>query len=262
VNAASGDVDLLVTGGSLVSAVVDDTPDIAGANVTLRVTGATSTIGVSAANRVEIDATTLNAATDGAVGNDIFVLDTAGGLAAGSINAGAGNVDLRVLGGSLTSATVDGTPDIVGSTVTLAVTGAGNDIGAGAGGRLELNATTLNAATAGAAGDEIFVLDTAGGLAAGSINAGAGDVDLRITGGSLTSATVDGTPDVVGGTVTLEVTSAGSTLGSSAANPLEINATTLNASTAGTGGDDLLLLNTAGGVVGRLVEGGGGNRNL
>ena len=108
--------------------------------------------------------------------------DTAGGVAAGLINAGLGDARLRALGGNLTSATVDGAADIVGSNLFLDVTGAGSDVGSSAASRLEINATTLNASTSGNAGDDIFVTDTASGVAAGFINAGLGNVYLTSAG--------------------------------------------------------------------------------
>ena len=265
INAGLGNVDIDVIGGSLTSAVVDGTPDIVGVTVTLDVATTGNTMGTSALAPLEIDATTLNAATAGAaVGDDIFIDDTAGGLAAGLITAGAGNVDIDVIGGSLTSAVVDGTPDIVGVTVTLDVATTGNTMGTSALAPLEIDATTLNAATAGAAiGDDIFIDDTAGGLAAGLVTAGAGNVDIDVIGGSLTSAVVDGTPDIVGVTVTLDVATTGNTMGTSAVAPLEIDATTLNAATAGAAiGDDIFIDDTAGGLAAGLVTAGAGNVDI
>ena len=244
INAGAGNVTLDVLGGSLTSATVDGTADIIGATVDVDVTGGGNTIGTGGGS-LEINATTLNATTNGGAGDDIFALDTAGGLAAGTINAGAGNVTLDVLGGSLTSATVDGTADIIGATVDVDVTGGGNTIGTG-GGSLEINATTLNATTNGGAGDDIFALDTAGGLAAGTINAGAGNVTLDVLGGSLTSATVDGTADIIGATVDVDVTGGGNTIGVSEVSPLEIDASTLNATTNGALGDNIFILEATG----------------
>lgn len=261
VNAGAGAVNLNVVNGSLSSAVVDGSADIIGGNVTLAVSGAGSDIGVNAGSRLEVNATTLSASTGGAAGDDIFIVDTAGGLAAGLITAGLGNVDLSVLGGMLSSATVDGTADIVGDTVTLALTGGNHDIGVSAANRLELNAVTLNASTAG--GGSIHVTDTAGGVAVDLVNAGTGNVNLNVMNGSLTSANVDGTADIVGATVNLAVTGAGSDIGASAVNRLEINAATLlNASTAGSAGDDVFILDTAGGLVAGLITAGSGDVNL
>jgi hypothetical protein len=231
--------------------------------VTLAVSGAGNDIGVSAVSRLEVNAATLSASTAGAAGDDIFVLDTLGGLVAGLITAGSGDVDLSVVNGSLTSGTVDGTADIVGDSVTLAVSGAGNDIGASSASRLEINATTLSASTSLAAGNDINVEDTAGGLVVGLVTAGAGDVNLTARSGSLVSETVDGTPDIVGATVNLAVTGAGSDIGVDAANRLEINATTaFNASTAGAAGDDIFVVDTTGGLVAGLITAGAGDVDL
>src|SRR6185503_12672227 len=203
ITAGAGNVDLK-SAGSITSGTVDGAADIVGATITLETTGAGATIGASAANRLELNATTLlNAKTAGLATEDIFILDTAGGVVAGLITAGAGNVDLKSAG-SITSGTVDGAADIVGATVTLAVTGAANTIGTNATtGRLELNATTLNASTNLAATDHIFIEDTAGGVVAGLITAGAGNVDLK-SAGSITSGTVDGAADIVGSNEILE----------------------------------------------------------
>lgn len=261
VDAGSANVNLNALNGSITSASVNGTPDIIGATVNLAVTGAGSDIGENAANRLEINAATLNASTAGAVGDDIFVLDTAGGLTAGLITAGAGDVNLRVAGGSLISGSVDNVADIVGRTVTLAVTGAGSDIGSNPN-RLETDAVTLNASTDGAAGDNIFVFDTAGGVAAGSINAGAGDVNLLVRGGNLTSAIVDGSADVIGANVALTLESAAGRVGSSAVSRLEINATVLDVHTAGDAAADVSIVDTAGGVAIGGIDAIDGDVNL
>jgi hypothetical protein len=263
VNAGAGNVSLEVLNGSLTSQTVDGTADIVGASVSVSVTGAGNDIGTSAAAPLEVNAVTLSASTAGAAGDDIFIRDTVGGVAAGLITAGAGNVSLAVLNGSLTSQTVDGTADVVGATVTLSVAGAGSDIGMSTAAPLEINASTvLNAVTAGAAGDNIFIRDTAGGLVVGLVNAGAGNVDLEAIGGSLTSQTFDGTPDIVGAVIDVSVTGAGNDIGTSAAAPLELNATTLSASTAGTVGSDIFIRDTAGGVAAALITAGAGNVDL
>ena len=49
-------------------------------------------------DRLEVDATTLNATTSGAVGDDVFLEDLVGGVTIGQINAGSGNVSISSTG--------------------------------------------------------------------------------------------------------------------------------------------------------------------
>jgi autotransporter-associated beta strand protein len=83
--------DLLVTNGSLTS-VVGGNRDIGADILVLQVTGAASTIGVSAAARLETNSLTRIDATT--AGGSIFLVDTDNGMPVGLINAGAGDVDL------------------------------------------------------------------------------------------------------------------------------------------------------------------------
>ena len=224
VNSTGGNVNLKALNGSMTS---DDDPaeDVVGATITLEVTGAGSTIGVSGASPLLVNATTLNAVTNKAAGDSVFVRDTSGGVQIGLVDAGAGDVVLTASAGSVRSAAVNGTADVIGATVTLA----GTSLGLNAANPLEINATTLNAATSG----DIFIADTAGGLAVSLVNSATGNVNLTAINGNLTSAVVDGTPDINGAVVSLAVTGAASTIGLNAANPLEVNATTVNISTDG-----------------------------
>jgi len=250
VTAGIGDVNLKATGGSLTEAGTDASADIVGSTVNLVVTGLASTIGTST-ETLEINATTLNAAT---AGGNIYLEDTAGGVAVGLVTAGIGDVNLKATGGSLTEAGTDASADIVGSTINLEVTGIASTIGTSAN-TLEIDAITLNAATAGG---NIYIEDTAGGVAVGLVTAGIGDVNLKATGGSLTEAGSDPDADIVGSTVNLVVTGLASTIGTST-ETLEINATTLNAATEG---GNIYIEDTAGGVAVGLVTAGSGDVNL
>ena len=107
--------------------------------------GAGNNIGVDDSNSLEINATTLNASTDGAIGDDIFIDDLGGGVMAGLVTAGNGNVDLDVVNGSLTSEVGDlDTADVVGTLVDLTIIGAGT-IGASDALSLEIDSALLNA---------------------------------------------------------------------------------------------------------------------
>jgi len=217
----AGNITLIDT-STVNSTTVDGTADLVGATLNITATA----IGTNAANPLEINATTLNTNTVAAGGNQ-FILDTAGGVAVGLMDAGAGNITLTANNGAITSEGSDaGTADIVAATVNLAVVEtavAANTIGT-AGAALEVDATTLNATTALGVGDNINLTDTASGVAIGLVTAGAGNVTLTATGGMINSATPDGTADAVGATITLN---AGSGIGLTGA--LDIIGTSVSA---------------------------------
>ncbi|MDP2834180.1 MAG: filamentous hemagglutinin N-terminal domain-containing protein [Pseudomonadota bacterium] len=246
----AGNIDLTVL-GSLDSTTVDAAADLIGNTVSL----IAGSIGTN--TLLEINATTLNSNT--VAGGNQFILDTAGGVAVGLMDAGAGNITLTANNGSITSLAGDvGVADIVAGTVNLTVTGAGSDIGDIAGvNALEINATTLNAATAGAVGNDILITDTASGVAAGLVTAGLGDVTLTATGGAITSLAGDaGTADVVGATINLTADTLGTGLAA-----LEVDATTLNTNTSGADGNQVVT-DTAGGVALGQMNAAGGNVTL
>jgi hypothetical protein len=150
----------------------------------------------------------------------------------------------------LTEATpTDAAADIVAETINLAVTGPTSTIGTSTS-RLEIDAVTLNASSAG--GSQ-FLEDTAGGLAVGLVTAtqvAGNEVNLIVTNGSLTEATpTDAAADIVAETINLAVTGPTSTIGTSTSR-LEIDAVTLNASSAG---GSQFLEDTAGGLAIGLV---------
>ncbi len=243
-------VDLTATGGSITETSPGAAADIVGSTINLIVTGASSTVGTGS-QTLEIDAGTLNVTT---AGGSIFLDDTAGGVVLGLVDAGTGNVALTATGGSITESN-DVATDLVGSTVSLTVTGATSTVGTSSG-TLEIDATTLNVTTAGGS---VFLRDISDGIAIGLLDASTGNVTLTATGGSITeSATPDAAADLVGATINLTVTGATSTVGTSS-ETLEIDAGTLNVTTAG---GSIFLSDTAGGVVLGLVNAGTGNVTL
>ncbi|MGE0755391.1 MAG: beta strand repeat-containing protein, partial [Pirellulaceae bacterium] len=248
-NVGAGTATLTATGGSITGIATGAAKIIAG-TLNLTVTGAGNDIGTSAAAPLEINAVTLNASTAGAAGDDIFIDDMAGGLAAGLITAGAGNVDLDVLGGSLTSAAGDaGVADIVGNVVTLDVTGAGSDIGASTTARLEVNANSLNGSTAGAAGDDMFLLET-NGLTALNLNAGAGIINLLVQGPVADADTGD---DLAAADLILDVAGGIGVAGT------PINTNVARADIRNTVAGGIFVTDTAGGLT--LTQLGGANGN-
>jgi len=82
----SSTFDLLVQNGNLTS-VVDGTGDLRADNVTVAVTGSSSTIGTGTANPLEIDASVLTTATS--AGGNIFLKDVGGDFPLGLLTPGA-----------------------------------------------------------------------------------------------------------------------------------------------------------------------------
>jgi hypothetical protein len=250
----------LRTGGSILDGTASEQADLIVANLTLQ---AGTQIGGSAADRLDFDATTLNASTTTTGGQRIFLHDVAGGVSVSSIDGSGGNtaVFLSADNGSITSATVNGTADIVGSAITLSVTGATGKIGSDAANPLEVNATTsLSATTGGLAGNDIFLTDTTGGASIGSINAGLANVTLSALNGSIDGVTFEPVPvaDVTGGVVTVNVTGASSHIGTGNT-ALQVQAGTLNASSQG---GNIALQQATGTVAIGQVNAGAGNVTL
>jgi hypothetical protein len=264
ISAPLGTASVAATGGSIVSAASDPgVADIVASTATLSVTGAGNDIGISAASPLEIEAAVLNASTSGAAGNDIFIRDLTGDLALGLVTAGAGNVNLRVAQGNLTSAAGDaGIADLVGNEVTLTLDMAGRQLGTSPADRLELNAVQLQVLTNTTAVNNAYILDTAGGLRMQNSTVGgiAGSTfDILVQSGSLTTVN-DATRDVGADIIRLEVTGAGSTIGTSSANQLEVNA--LTSVTALSAGGSIFLDDTSGDLPVAFVDAVGATVDL
>src|SRR5262249_15560263 len=162
----------LTAGGSLTAPKVDNgTADITAPTISLKA-GGTGTIGASAADRVEINATTLDATT---AGGNIFITDTAGGVAVGRVSAGTGDVTLPAVGGSIT-------PQFGGSGATLSITTSGGVI---------TGATLVNGGSGYPASATVDLAVTGGG-GSGGIVAVTTDASGVVTG-------LAGSPIVAGG---------------------------------------------------------------
>ncbi|RMH87114.1 MAG: filamentous hemagglutinin N-terminal domain-containing protein, partial [Actinomyces sp.] len=255
VSAPGQAVALTASGGSITETAPGAAADVVGANVSLTVGGATSTIGTDAANRLEVDATAQLDATT--AGGSIYLTDTAGGAPLGLLTTGgaAGSeVVLDATNGSITDALGDAAADLVAETVRLTAAGAGSiGTAATAAGRVQVDASVLDATTSGG---DAYLEDVSGGLGVGLVTTGgtgAGLVDLLVRGGSLTDAAGDAAADVVGQTVTLSVTGAGSAIGAGTSTPdrLQVDAGVLNVATAG---GAAYLEDTAGGVQAGLLS--------
>jgi len=231
VQGAGLNVALLATGGSITEINPGVAADIVAANLNLTVTGAGNTIG-TAAQRLELDAGVLNAATEG---GSIYLEDTSGGVAAGLVTttgAVGSVVDLLVTGGSLTAS---GTmPNIVGETLNLVATGGSSTIGT-ANQFLGVDAVTLKNVTT--QGGDIYITDTNGGVAVNLISTtgkAGSKIALTSLGGNITEALpVNSSLVFNADIVTLRVSAPNSNIGS-ASQPLNI------------GGSQVHLNNTSG----------------
>src|SRR5262249_39480021 len=165
--------------------------------------------------------------------------------------------------GSLISGPADpGTADIVGNVLTFALNTAGNGFGVSAANRLEINGTRLHFTTTGNTNNQAFLLDTAGSLVMDNSSMGPGGrrlLSILVQNGNLTSV-VDGTGDVRADNVVVAVTGAGSTIGTSVAAPLEINANTLL--TATSAGGNIFIKDVVGDLPLGLINAGAGNVDL
>src|SRR5262245_608149 len=280
VNNGSTAVTTLAATGSTLASINAPTPDnladVTAQSLVLFTTG--GDIGMMG-NPLEFDAVTLNGQTTGMVmgmaqpGGSAFLADTATGLAVGQFNAGTGDVALASRGnganGSLVSVTPnDNIAEILGDMISIDTTaapsnGATGQIGFVMGGVqfFEVNANVINASTNNSRLwiSEVGSMATAGAQV-GLISAGTENAILRVrNGGSLTSAMVDGTADVVGTLVSLSALEGGS-FGGMSASPLEINATTLTATVTGTG--NVNILDVLGGVTVQRATTGTGSVQL
>ncbi|WP_254509681.1 PA14 domain-containing protein [Anatilimnocola floriformis] len=157
---------------------------------------------------------------------------TAGDVTVENLSSGTAATNITVNNGNLVSGAADaGVADIVAGTLTISLSTGAHTIGTSAANRLEINAVQLQANIAGGTNNSAWILDTAGGLQMNDSSMGATGTtvfDLRVLNGSLTSV-AGGNADVRAIQVILEVTGATSTIGTSEALPLEINAATLAA---------------------------------
>ena len=250
VQGAGLDVTLTATGGSMVEIAPGAAADVVGSTVELHVTGAASTIGAGP-ERLEIDATLLNASTEG---GGVWLEDTAGGVIVGLVTTtGAANsvVALRAIGGAITeAAATDPEADIVAEHIDLDVTGAASTVGTEAD-TLELDADLLDILTGGGS---VWIEDTAGGVAVDLVSTtGAANsvVELLATGGAITeAAATDAGADIIAEHIDLDITGATSTVGT-AADTLELDADVLDILTEG---GSIWIEDTANGVSVGLVS--------
>jgi fibronectin type 3 domain-containing protein len=217
----TGNADLTALTGNITDDADNDVANLTANMVTLSLDASPRSIGVSTADRFEIDAVLLDVNTVGA-GNDAFLRDTAGGLQVtdSSLGGGGSVFDILVLNGNLTSV-VGGPGDVRADFVVVEVTGAASTIGAAS--PLEINANNRFDATS--AGGNIRVRDVASGFPVGTVNANGGDVFLTTTVGPITDANGAAT-NVTGDDLTASATTGIN---------LDTNVNTIVATTTGTG---------------------------
>jgi len=192
-----GDVYLTARNGSILEAGMDPGAEVIANRITFTVTGPLSTIG-SLANTLEIDGSELSATTQR---GSMWINDIDGGIGIGSMTAGVGTINLTATNGSIVEAGGDSAPEIVSRGINLQTTGAGN-VGE-SGNFFALDAEVLNISTEGGS---IWVTDTAGGVALGSIDAGGyygGSVYLAANGGYMIEDGADPEADLTGSYVAL-----------------------------------------------------------
>ena len=253
VTAGTGVVNVRAFKGSIADANGPTTTNVSGGAISLQADGS---LGIEAD---VFTATPGSAGVTAATTNDPITLRGQANtpLQIQNVNAGTGDVTLTALNGNLTNRSPgDLAADVTGKTVTLAATGTGT-IGLAGPTFFEVDAQFLNAATNN---QNLFVADVAGGVAINTVNAGSATATLQSANGAMTSATVDGNPDVVGSTVVLRAPAAGGSFGVSAALPLEIAANNLDANLLGTG--SVSVRDTAGGLTVTQAQTANGNVNL
>ncbi|MDQ6961822.1 MAG: hypothetical protein Q9M28_04725, partial [Mariprofundaceae bacterium] len=221
-------VSLLATGGSITETLPGLAADIVAGTLNMNVTGIGSTIG-TLAQRLEIDATTLNATTQG---GSMYVGDTAGGLSLGLVSttqALGSVVDLLVTGGSLTQLpnAVANTASVISDTMNFAVTGVASTIGT-ANQYLNVDAITLGMVTT--QGGDIFMVDTNGGVMIDQVStlgkAGSQIALTSLNGSILESIPADPGLEFNAGTVNLQVNAPNTNIGTPL-QPLEILASNI-----------------------------------
>jgi len=175
---AGGSVfDLLVQNGSLTS-VVGGNGDVRADNVIVAVTGAGSTLGVSTAAPLEIQANTSAAAAT--AGGNIFLRDTMTDFPLGLINAGTGTVDLFTNAGAILDTVANGAAvNIIASAASLrGQSGVGT-----AADPIETQVSTLAARNASTTAGSIHIANSVGGLLTiGTVNSFAGIVNNNTSG--------------------------------------------------------------------------------
>ena len=244
----------LTTGGSILDGTAGEQADITVANLTMN---AGVAVGAGGNGDIDIDVATLNAGrTNAAAGVTMFISETfAGTVKVGQIDGGAGNVTLSSSAGPITSVNPnDGVAEVIGNVVTLDASATPSNGNTGQIGFFtasaqffEVDANTLFAFTNNS---RLWIRDVGAGatvgMAIGQVSAGNNTAFLQAAHGDITSAAVDGNPDVLADTVNLRALNGGN-IGTSGASPLEISATNLNAAVqVGAGG--IHVKDTAGGV--------------
>lgn len=171
-----------------------------------------------------------------------------------------GDVSLTGAGGSITQGQASAGADVSGATLTLATTGAGNQIGtsAPAGGTstpLKVNAMTLLNATT--ADGFITLANTTGNLPLGALNAGAGFIELTTVGAIIDGNNGAGALNLTAANgATLTTTGSNSAIGTSA-HPIRTAIGSLTATTHD-GGIYISDLNVPGLIINSVLAQQGG----
>jgi len=176
-NTGTGDLYLKAIAGGITSVSPgNNIADIVAAHVDLKVTGATSRIGIGESTQLDINATSLTIATDG---GSAYLADTAGGVAINALDVGTGDLFLTATGGAITDNN-GATNNVTAKNLMLSATAGVGTAGAG----IEVVVTAFEG-SGGTGG--INVADASGGLTLGGVTNGLGGVSA--TGGKITITT-------------------------------------------------------------------------
>jgi hypothetical protein len=242
---APGKQAQIVSAGSITAVTPDDsTAEITATDIVLESGG---TIGLDGSS-LEIDGVTLDAETSG---GGIYLTDLAGGIDLHTIDAGAGDVKLHVVDGSITAVADGGAADIIGNELHISVSDPGSHIGLAAA-PIEIDGVILRSVTT--EGGNIYLHDLAGGIAVDLVsNTGSvgSVIELSATNGSIVE-NPDDDADFV--TESLVLTATGSGTIGTGAEAIEIEADNLSATTEGGG---IWLTDLSGGIVIDTVSTGG-----
>src|SRR6266542_4293582 len=251
VDAGTANVTITANGGNIHDVSTDTgTAHIKGDIVNLTVTGAGSSIGASATDTLEVDAQSLIAASGG---GNIFLTEI-NGLSALNLDAGAGDVLLKVLAGGV--ADTDGAADITAANAAVILSDVTpQNFGASAD-PIQTSVDNLSVDTSAGGGSQ-FITE-ANGLTGLNLNAGAGDVNLTLTLGTVADA--DGSTDLSAANATVLLSDGTAQNFGSLANPIHTSVGSLSVDTSA--GDGSQFITEANGVTALNLNAGAGDVNL
>ena len=220
INAGIGNVELTAT-GAITESIANTTVDVTAASLSILDATGVGAVASNGALDLAVDSLSIAQSTPGAI-----YLTEADNIGLGVIDGSGQTVYLSAAGNITSNSSAINVTDL-----TLITTGNGSAIGAtGAANTINTTVTGSLTATASTGNGGIYLSNT-GALSIASVNAGTGDVGLTAT-GAIVDSSLDTAVDVSGAAISLD--GAGIGLGTTAADALNINGSTLAAtSTSG-----------------------------